>query len=131
MLILDGVGRNQTLPPIRLAKSSGPQPFLTFTTWCLVGGRALFQVPGIPWNSATQRRLWTGRAISRRILSFAGQVCITGTRILVSVVLDNLAQAISAEDVLSSYPSLSIEGIRAAVAYAAKLTRERIVSLPV
>lgn len=71
------------------------------------------------------------RYISVDPLVCHGQTCIIGTRIPVSVVLDNLAQGLSAEEVLSSYPSLSIEGIRAAVAYAAELTRERIVSLPV
>jgi len=59
-----------------------------------------------------------------------GQACIKGTRIPVSVVLDNLALGISVEDVVTSYPSLTFEAIRAAVAYAAELARERVVSLP-
>jgi uncharacterized protein (DUF433 family) len=58
-----------------------------------------------------------------------GQACIKGTRIPVSVVLDNLAAGFSEAEILSSYPTLSREPIRAATAYAAELSRERIVPL--
>jgi uncharacterized protein (DUF433 family) len=50
-----------------------------------------------------------------------GQACFTGTRIMVSVVLDNLAAGVSTEEILRSYPSLSPESIQAAIAYAAEL----------
>ena len=59
-----------------------------------------------------------------------GKACIRGTRVMVSVVLDNLAAGQSVEEILESYPSLSEEGIQAAIAYAAELARERVVSLP-
>ena len=59
-----------------------------------------------------------------------GQACFTGTRVLVSVVLDNLAAGIPVEEILTSYPSLTRESVQAAIAYAAELARERIVSLP-
>jgi uncharacterized protein (DUF433 family) len=59
-----------------------------------------------------------------------GQACITGTRIMVSVVLDNLAAGLTLEDIMHSYPSLSREAIQAAIAYAAELARERVVALP-
>jgi len=59
-----------------------------------------------------------------------GIACIKGTRIPVSVILDNLAAGITVEEILESYPSLQREAIQAAIAYAAELTRERIVSLP-
>ena len=59
-----------------------------------------------------------------------GQACLKGTRIPVSVVLDNLATGVSIDEIVTSYPSLTIDAIRAAVAYAAELTRERIVPLP-
>ena len=36
-----------------------------------------------------------------------GKVCIKGTRIMVSVVLDNLAAGVSNTEILKSYPSLS------------------------
>jgi uncharacterized protein (DUF433 family) len=59
-----------------------------------------------------------------------GKACIRGTRILVSVILDNLAAGLGAEEIQRSYPSLSPEAIQAAIAYAADLARERVVALP-
>ena len=59
-----------------------------------------------------------------------GNVCIKGTRIMVSVVLDNLAAGLSVEEILSSYPSLKRESILAAISYAAELARERVVPMP-
>jgi len=59
-----------------------------------------------------------------------GSACIKGTRIMVSVVLDNLAAGLSNEEILKSYPSLSKEAVQAAIAYAADLTKERIVKMP-
>ena len=59
-----------------------------------------------------------------------GAVCFTGTRIPVSVVLDNLADGESPEDILQNYPSLRKEHIPAALAYAADVVRERIVPVP-
>ena len=56
-----------------------------------------------------------------------GKACIKGTRIFVSVILDNLAEGNTQEQVLKSYPSLSAEDINAAMAYAAELARERLV----
>lgn len=59
-----------------------------------------------------------------------GQACLSGTRILVSTVLDNLAAGESVENVLASYPSLSRDAIQAALAYAAELSRERVLTMP-
>lgn len=58
-----------------------------------------------------------------------GKACIKGTRIMVSVILDNLAEGVSGEEILKSYPSLKPEDIRAAIAYAAELSRERLISV--
>jgi uncharacterized protein (DUF433 family) len=58
-----------------------------------------------------------------------GKVCIKGTRVMVSVILDNLAAGETVEDILKSYPTLQREDIAAALAYAAELARERIVPL--
>jgi uncharacterized protein (DUF433 family) len=52
-----------------------------------------------------------------------------GTRIPVSVVLDNLAADISGEDLFANYPTLPKEAIPAALAYAADLARDRIVPI--
>jgi uncharacterized protein (DUF433 family) len=60
-----------------------------------------------------------------------GTACFRGTRVPVSVVLDNLAAGETPERILANYPSLKPEHIPAALAYAADLARERIVSIPV
>jgi len=60
-----------------------------------------------------------------------GKACIKGTRIMVSVVLDNLAAGLTIDEIVRSYPSLSREAVQAAIAYAAELTRERVVAMPV
>ena len=60
-----------------------------------------------------------------------GAVCFRGTRIPVSVVLDNLAADEPPERILDQYPSLKSEHIPAALGYAADLARERIVPIPV
>jgi len=59
-----------------------------------------------------------------------GATCVAGTRIPVSVVLDNLAAGMSHDELLDAYPSLTRESIAAALAYAAELTRERVIALP-
>ena len=58
-----------------------------------------------------------------------GQACFKGTRVLVSVVLDNLAAGIEAERILQDYPFLTRDAIQAALVFAADLARERVVSL--
>lgn len=58
-----------------------------------------------------------------------GKACIKGTRVMVSVVLDNLAANQSRDEILASYPALTAEDIEASIAYAAELARERFVLL--
>jgi uncharacterized protein (DUF433 family) len=58
-----------------------------------------------------------------------GKACIKGTRIMVSVVLDNLAAGLTPDEIVRSYPSLDRAAIQAAIAYAAELARERVVPL--
>jgi len=58
-----------------------------------------------------------------------GKACIKGTRVMVSVVLDNLAESVPRNEILASYPSLVGEDIEASIAYAAELARERVVPL--
>ena len=58
-----------------------------------------------------------------------GKACIAGTRIMVSVILDNLAGGKSYDDIIKNYPSLSVEDIKAALAYASELAKERIKTL--
>ncbi len=58
-----------------------------------------------------------------------GKACIKGTRIMVTVILDNLAAGVNREEILASYPSLIDEDIRASIVYAAELAKERILPL--
>jgi uncharacterized protein (DUF433 family) len=53
-----------------------------------------------------------------------GEICATGTRIPVTVVLDSLAEGATKDEILASYPSLSVDHINAALAYAAELAHE-------
>ena len=48
-----------------------------------------------------------------------GRACITGTRVLVTTILDNLAADLDPEEITASYPSISRESVQAAVCYAA------------
>ena len=59
-----------------------------------------------------------------------GRPCIRGTRIPVSVVLDNLAANIDVDELLRSYPSLNRDAVQAAIAYVAELARDRVLSIP-
>jgi len=60
-----------------------------------------------------------------------GKPCIRGTRIWVSLIVDNLAEGIPVEEILAAYPQLNREDILAALAFAAEMTRERIIPVPV
>ena len=42
-----------------------------------------------------------------------GQACIAGTRVMVTVILDNLAAGLSTEKIVESYPSVSTDALRA------------------
>lgn len=53
-----------------------------------------------------------------------GKPCIKGTRIMVSVILDNLAEGLTLEEIVKEYPPLTLENVRSAIAYAAALARE-------
>jgi len=59
-----------------------------------------------------------------------GQLCARGTRVMVTNILDSLAEGSTPDEVLRSYPSLTREHIEAALAYAADLAREEAL-LPV
>ena len=59
-----------------------------------------------------------------------GKPCIKGTRIWVSLILDFLASGETEAQILAAYPQLHPEDIRAALAYAAEVARERIVPVP-
>jgi len=56
-----------------------------------------------------------------------GNPCIKGTRIWVSLIIENLAEGLKEEDLLAAYPQLTHEDVLAALAYAAEVTRERVI----
>ena len=58
-----------------------------------------------------------------------GQACITGTRVMVTVFLDNLAAGLTPAEIAESYPSVSADAVKAVLQYAAELARERVVPL--
>jgi uncharacterized protein (DUF433 family) len=59
-----------------------------------------------------------------------GKPCIKGTRIWVSLILDQLADGISIAELLANYPQLTDKDILAAIAYGAEAARERIIPVP-
>ena len=56
----------------------------------------------------------------------SGKPCIRGTRIYIAIILDALAEGLMPEEIIDHYPSLKLEDIRAAIAYAAEMARENI-----
>ena len=56
-----------------------------------------------------------------------GKPSIRGHRIWVSLIVDLLADGMTVEQILAQYPGLEPDDIRACIAYAAEMTRERIV----
>jgi uncharacterized protein (DUF433 family) len=60
-----------------------------------------------------------------------GKPCIRGTRIWVALILDYLASGTTMEELLADYPQLTLDDIRAALAYGAEMSRERYVDLPI
>lgn len=54
-----------------------------------------------------------------------GRACIRGTRIPVSVVLDNIAAGLDTQAILRSYPALTADGISAALGYAAERDKKQ------
>ena len=59
-----------------------------------------------------------------------GKACVRGTRVMLSVILDNLAAGVARERILENYPSLKPADIDAALSYAAELVREGTIDLP-
>lgn len=60
-----------------------------------------------------------------------GKPCIKGTRIWVSLILDFLAGGETESEILTAYPQLKPEDIRAAIAYGAEVVRERVIPVRV
>ena len=55
-----------------------------------------------------------------------GKACIRGTRVMVSVVLDNVAAGEPVDEIMRGY-HLQREDVQAAIQYAAELARETVI----
>ena len=55
-----------------------------------------------------------------------GKACIRGSRVMVSVILDNLASGEPVEEIMRGY-HLEREDVQAAMHYAAELARETVI----
>ena len=58
-----------------------------------------------------------------------GKPCIRGHRVWVSLILDMLAEGMSVEEILANYPGLTEQDVRACIAYASEMSRERYVDI--
>lgn len=77
----------------------------------------------------------TDRAELLKRISIDPRVCfgrpvIRGTRVWVSLIIDNLAEGVPEAEMLAAYPQLKPEDIRAALAFAAEITHKRIIPIP-
>lgn len=80
--------------------------------------------PGHTQSRMTREEL-LGRIVVDPEVCF-GRAVIRGTRIWVSLIVENLAEGVTEHELLAAYPQLTPEDLRAALAYAAELTRERV-----
>ncbi|OGB90726.1 MAG: hypothetical protein A3G35_21040 [candidate division NC10 bacterium RIFCSPLOWO2_12_FULL_66_18] len=72
----------------------------------------------------TYEELLSRVAVDPRVC--AGKPCIRGTRIYIAIILDGLAEGLTPEQIIDHYPQLTPDDIRAALAYAAELSRENV-----
>ena len=59
-----------------------------------------------------------------------GKACIRGTRIMVYIIVDNIAAGISREEIYKSYPAVTNADVDASLAYAAEVVGKGAVDLP-
>ena len=57
-----------------------------------------------------------------------GKACIKGTRVLVSTILDSIAEGATIPEILKNYPTISEADIKATLAYASKLAKEQVLA---
>lgn len=85
------------------------------------------EASGVHFRTMTHQELLQRISIDPAICG--GKPCIRGHRIWVSLIVDFLASGMSVEDILAEYPQLTVEDIRACLAYASEMTRERTVQV--
>lgn len=115
---------------VRVARSGQSMP-LAATSRVVGSNRKQRQSEGLSRTRYNRERMekWKER-ISVNPAVCHGKACIRGTRIMVSVILDNVAAGVPRSEILASYPAIKSEDIDAALAYAAELTREGSIDLP-
>ena len=99
--------------------------------WSATGFYAIIQ--GRP--QLERKKYMTNREELLRRISIDPQVCfgkpcIRGTRIWVSLIVDNLAEGMPRRLIGRVPPTEARDDIRAALAFAAEMTRERIIPIP-
>ncbi|MEW5985204.1 MAG: DUF433 domain-containing protein [Chloroflexota bacterium] len=67
-------------------------------------------------------QIWQHIAINPKVM--VGKPVIRGTRIPVELLVRMVAQGISVEVILAEYPRLTVEDIRAALTYAARVVAD-------
>ena len=123
---LPNVPRSSPLPACRRSSSQGKACVILARSRFLPGKRQSGDRRGKRVGGITMD--WKERiAVDPHICH--GRPCIRGTRIMVSVVLDNLAAGIPPGEIIASYPALQRADIQAALEYAAELARGRVVPL--
>lgn len=60
-----------------------------------------------------------------------GRAIIRGTRLSVELILDRLADGWTPDDLLRSYPKLSVQAIQAVLVFASEMMRDRKRPLPI
>ncbi|OGG46519.1 MAG: hypothetical protein A3F84_15885 [Candidatus Handelsmanbacteria bacterium RIFCSPLOWO2_12_FULL_64_10] len=58
-----------------------------------------------------------------------GRPCVRGTRIMVWLVVEYLANGDSIEQILEAHPDLAREDVQACLSFAARMTRERVIPI--
>lgn len=87
------------------------------------GGMMESMTPAAPSPQALLTRISVDPSVCH------GQACVAGTRVLVTVVLDNLAAGRTTDEIVADYPSLRPDDVRACIVYAAELAHERTIPL--
>lgn len=80
-----------------------------------------------PWYTQTMAKKMTATKIISDPEIMFGKPVIAGTRITVEHVLEELAHGIPFQDLIDSYPTLTKEGILAALEYAAGVLKSDVV----
>lgn len=68
------------------------------------------------------RTRWQGSIIVDPDLHH-GEPCIAGTRVPVAIIVGSIADGMTADQVIEQYPQLTLNDVRAALAYAAEVLR--------